>query len=94
MFVILVQAECIYVMLSILMISFYIQCDEEIVITEFPSLHLKNGNTVTSMCCIEGRFTESGNMSVVIACWNESMYVVNENEVIDLNIKVCFVNKV
>ena len=79
-----------YLQCFILMCRLYIQCDEEISITEFPSLHLKSGNTVTSMCCIEGRFTESGSMSVVIGCWNESVYVVNENEILDLNIKVFF----
>lgn len=45
---------------------------------------------MTALGCIEGRFTESGEMSIIVACWNEAMYVVNSQEVIDLSIKVFF----
>lgn len=84
------QANCNY-SLFISSTSLFISCeDDNPSVIEYPSLSIGSGNSVTALGCIEGRFTESGEMSIIVACWNEAMYVVNSQEVIDLSIKVFF----
>lgn len=55
---------------------------------EFPSLPMASGNSVTSLCCIESRFTDSGDMLVLVACWDQSIFVISPSDIIDLEVNV------
>ena len=67
----------------------YILCDDDYPsVTELPSIPQGDGSSITSLCCIESRFTYSGELCIIAACWNESIYAITPTQVIDLNIKV------
>ena len=56
---------------------------------EYPSLKVQSGNSVTCLACLEERFTESGEMSIIATCWDQSTYLITPEQVLDLEIRVC-----
>ena len=68
--------------------SILINCDNEnLEIKEYPKLELAGGNAVTAMTCIEGRATESGDLIVLLACWNQTMYIATPSKVVNLHVE-------
>ena len=53
---------------------------------EYPSLKVQS---VTCLACLEERFTESGKMSIIATCWDQSTYLITPEQVLDLEIRVC-----
>lgn len=68
--------------------SILINCDHETPeIIEYPKLELAGGNAVTAMACIEGRATESGDLIVLLACWNQAMYIATPKKIVNLHVE-------
>ena len=49
---------------------------------------MSSGNSVTCLCCIESRYTESGDMIIIVATWNKSVVAVSPSSAANLDINV------
>lgn len=82
------QVACRFIGIHCLRGSILINCDHETPeLTEYPKLELAGGNAVTAMACIEGRATESGDLIVLLACWNQAMYIATPKKVVNLHVE-------